>query len=719
MREHIDPAVVEAVTRAVEARGGRRERSELRFTCPEAERHANGDAHPSARWHPGKQVWRCDVCGAQGGALDLARRLGVDVPRRRRGRIEFGRTPLGTPATAQPPPRGCTLVAYADAKGLDAAFLQSLGLSDQRHRGGPSVRIPYLDAAGTEVAVRYRTQLERGQGVDRRFCWRTGATVAPYGLWRLDGARAAGSVVLVEGESDCQTLWQHGVPALGIPGASTWRPEWASHLAGIPSVYVVVEPDAGGATLRERLMATPGLVNRLRLVELGAAKDASGLYLSNRAAFREAWAAALASSRPATGVLAAERDAAAAESWGRCATLASEIDILAVLVEDLHRLGAVGEDRTAKLVYLQVVSRLFDRPVSLALKGASSGGKSYTAERVLHLVPRSAYYALTAMSERAIAYSDEPLSHRILVLFEAAGLAGDMAQYMLRSLLSEGRIRYETVEKTSEGLRARLIERPGPTGLLVTTTAIRLHPENETRLLSVPIDDTPAQTARVLAKVAEGTSEASVDIEAWHALQAWIEAGERRVVVPFARELAKAIPPAAVRLRRDFSTLLRLIEAHALLHRATRDRDAAGRIAATLDDYEAVRRLVVDLMGAAVELTVPATVRETVAAVQAIVKAEGGPEATVPALAAALKLERTAAYRRARTAEASGYIVNREERKGRLGRYVPGEPLPADSELLPTCGTLAARRIERGSNGCSVAGATGGIAENNLSEVWV
>ena len=73
------------------------------------------------------------------------------------------------------------------------------------------------------------------------------------------------------------------------------------------------------------------------------------------------------------------------------------------------------------------------------------------------------------MSERALAYSEEPLSNRFLVLIEAGG-AGDMANYLVRSLLSEGRLCYETVEKTPEGMKARLIEREGPTGLLVTTT---------------------------------------------------------------------------------------------------------------------------------------------------------------------------------------------------------------------------------------------------------
>jgi hypothetical protein len=80
-------------------------------------------------------------------------------------------------------------------------------------------------------------------------------------------------------------------------------------------------------------------------------------------------------------------------------------------------------------------------------------------ERVLSFVPESAYYALTAMSERTLAYSEEPIKHRFLVIYEAAGMSGEFATYLMRSLLSEGRVRYETVEKTSEGMKPRLIER--------------------------------------------------------------------------------------------------------------------------------------------------------------------------------------------------------------------------------------------------------------------
>jgi hypothetical protein len=99
---------------------------------------------------------------------------------------------------------------------------------------------------------------------------------------------------------------------------------------------------------------------------------------------------------------------------------------------------------------------------------------------VLKFFPDDAFFERTAMSDRALAYSDENFRHRFLVIYEAAGMNSDIGSYLIRSLLSEGVIRYELVEKTRNGMRPRLIEKQGPTGLIVTTTATRLHPENET-----------------------------------------------------------------------------------------------------------------------------------------------------------------------------------------------------------------------------------------------
>ena len=190
---------------------------------------------------------------------------------------------------------------------------------------------------------------------------------------------------------------------------------------------------------------------------------------------------------------------------------------------------------------------------------------------------------------------------------------------MIRSLLSEGRLRYETVEKTREGLVPKVIEREGPTGLITTTTAIRLHPENETRLLSLSVTDTQEQTRAVFSALAEANHE-DRNLEEWQALQTWLAAGSRAVIVPFAKQLADLVPPVAVRLRRDFRMILNLIRAHALLHQAQRVKDENGRILATVhDDYASVRNLVADLVAAGVETGVPKTIQETVKAVAAII----------------------------------------------------------------------------------------------------
>jgi hypothetical protein len=70
----------------------------------------------------------------------------------------------------------------------------------------------------------------------------------------------------------------------------------------------------------------------------------------------------------------------------------------------------------------------------------------------------------------------------------------DFQDYLLRELMSEGRIRHSTVQKVGKELVATTIEKEGPVAFLVTTTRNKLHPENETRMLSLEIDDSEKQT---------------------------------------------------------------------------------------------------------------------------------------------------------------------------------------------------------------------------------
>jgi hypothetical protein len=595
--------------------------------------------------------------------------------------------------------RGCTLVEYAAAKRLPVDFLKSLGVSEIGYSGVRVIRIPYKDAAGRELAVRFRLEIEK-RSPDNRFRWKAGSRPVLYGLWRLQEAHAARGIVLVEGESDAHTLWFHDIPAVGIPGATNWNEARdAGYLDGIPAVYVVVEPDNGGEAVL-RWLDKSRIRERARIIRPLGFKDASELHIADLEGFTSRLRQAMVEAVPWTTLRDERARTAGKQAWQECRELAHEPDILGNLTTDLARRGVVGEERTAKLVYLAGISRLLPRPVSVALKGPSAGGKSFVAENALAFLDPGSCHKLTSLSEHALVYDEEPLAHRMLVVYEAAGLQGDLASYLVRSLLSENRIRYVTVEKTADGLRPRVIEREGPTGLIVTTTRLRLHPENETRLLSLTVTDTEEQTRLVLQAVAR-EPDAELNMERWHALDRWLAVSERRVLIPFAETLATMLPAIAVRLRRDFSTILSLTRAHAILHQASRDRHGDGRIVAAIEDYSVVRDLVSNLVSEGIGAAVSTPVRETVAAVETLTRSGG--EATLAQVAGRLRLDKSAASRRVRAAIDAGFVKDLQEKRGRPLRLVIGEPLSDDRSLLPTGEAVSERSFKSRQKPCKGA----------------
>src|SRR5262245_26171341 len=226
----------------------------------------------------------------------------------------------------------------------------------------------------------------------------------------------------------------------------------------------------------------------------------------------------------------------------------------------------------------------------------------------------------------------------------------------------------------------------------------------ETRALSLLIDDSREQTERVMAQLAREAEgyESDLELEPWHDLQYWVAQGETRVVFPMASRLSEAIPGVHTRLRRDFGQVLNLISAHALLHRANRDRDDYGRIVANLADYQVVRDLIADVVTDAAGKQVRTSVRETVETVGRLLAERRSSEVSVTALGEALELDRTAAGRRVQTAIKRGYLVNDEDRSGKPARIRLGDPLPDGGSLLPEGETLLQEPAVPG-NSCTPA----------------
>lgn len=386
----------------------------------------------------------------------------------------------------------------------------------------------------------------------------------------------------------------------------------------------------------------------------------------------------------------------------RCHDLAKSKDILALLDQDLRKNGFAGSTAISQLVFLSLYTRVFKRPVSMLIKGASGSGKSFALKAGKQYVPDTAYEEFHGMSERALLYlPDLKLKHRYLIIQEAAGFDRGIGRVYLRQLMSEDRVNYATVQNTAEGnVGKRLPPLEGPVGVMMTTTASELHPEDETRFLSVQVEDSPDRIKEALRKQAAGetTNVKPRDLSSWHALHDYVCSGPIAVDIPYAETLAAAMPSTDNRVQRDFAQVLSLILAHALLHQITRERGNNGEVIATLDDYAAVHDLIAEPLAEGLEATVPAHIKRVVEAVGLLSDEETKKNPILPgivvgvsqrAVADKLGINPSSVSRAVREATRKNYLIDQSPGQGREATLMIGERELPNGQALPTPDELA------------------------------
>ena len=177
--------------------------------------------------------------------------------------------------------RSYSRAQYAMEKRLPDEWLEKdLHITTERDRDGTTwMKTPYMDAEG-----RVATWRKRYANKDIRWKKGSSGSIVLYGLWRIRAVRQAGYVILVEGESDTQSLWQMHISALGVPGASMFRAEWAEDLQDL-TVYLHVEPDHGGEVFLQKTLQglrDAGFLGKLRRFScssLKGCKDPSDVYI--------------------------------------------------------------------------------------------------------------------------------------------------------------------------------------------------------------------------------------------------------------------------------------------------------------------------------------------------------------------------------------------------------------------------------------------------------
>lgn len=227
--------------------------------------------------------YTCFACGKSGNYIDfIAEMRGISTKDAYKAILREHGVAEPSGKDEPKPQAHYTVDDYAAEKHLPADWLrQQCSLTDEAEKktGDPYIKIPYFGPDG-------KAQVYRKRMGKHSFKWGYGSAgkLLPYGAWRIQGMKIAGYTVLVEGESDTQTMWHLGFAALGIPGASTFKEDWVKYLDGIETVYIHKEPDLGGDTFKQgvlRALKDGGFTGSVKIFTCGdkGEKDPSDLYI--------------------------------------------------------------------------------------------------------------------------------------------------------------------------------------------------------------------------------------------------------------------------------------------------------------------------------------------------------------------------------------------------------------------------------------------------------
>jgi DNA primase len=276
------------------------------------------------------------------------------------------------------------------------------------------------------------------------------------------------------------------------------------------------------------------------------------------------------------------------------------------ITETFETCGLVGEETNRLAAYLACTSRKLDRPLAVIIQSTSAAGKSALMEAVLAMFPQEESVKYSAMTGQSLYYlGEQDLKHRILAIVEEEG--AEKASYALKLLQSEGELTIASTGKDPHTGRMETQEYhvEGPVMIFLTTTAIDIDEELQNRCLTLTVDESRAQTARIhtlqrKARTLEGLKlkkQKQKLLTLLRNVQRLLEPVD--VVNPYADELT--FTAERTRTRRDHEKYLTLIDAIALLHQHQRPRekvDEGGEfIRVTLDDIELANRIAPELLG--------------------------------------------------------------------------------------------------------------------------
>lgn len=232
-------------------------------------------------------------------------------------------------------------------------------------------------------------------------------------------------------------------------------------------------------------------------------------------------------------------------------------DFFVELRAALRKARLVGEERNALTTYIVATSRLLNEPLNLLIKGRSSSGKNFLARTVLGLLPECEVMTFSSTSTKSWNYMEDSLRHKVIYLEERNKAMGPI--HPARLLMSEKELVHSVAVRRGRSFVSERQVTKGPVACISTTTKNLLEMDDETRNLSIWMDDSAAQSRRIIkSEITKDVGLSGNELNTWRRVQKLLarRAGAPIVLPNWFEELADKVEIGGVRVRRYFPAFL-------------------------------------------------------------------------------------------------------------------------------------------------------------------
>jgi len=271
-------------------------------------------------------------------------------------------------------------------------------------------------------------------------------------------------------------------------------------------------------------------------------------------------------------------------------------------IDLINQMGVINERKNIGLNNLVIDSRLLPMgsagsdALAIKFSGPYGAGKSCTLVTTLNLYTKSAYHLISSGSEKSLYQIEGGLKYKALILAEALALEShgrkdNELAYAIRTLVSEGHLKYQYTG-FKDKKRVTIVKRiEGPTSLLTTTIKGHLEDQLDDRMITCHPNTTATQTKSIIEQTADtaGGNNIMVDDKIIKAYQHYHDSLlSVEVVIPFANDIAGFVSKKGslpISTRRAFKRVLAGIKTITILHQKQRNEDEQGRLIAEMADY--------------------------------------------------------------------------------------------------------------------------------------